>query len=246
MANGTTVQVATGAILELAVPFARLDLKPGDPIRFYVELLQGGFEPGSGAARGDLRAGGPFAGFRADHVASLKEEVPAMPELRKDPIVGRWVIIAHERAKRPHDFKSEEPAADPAMVCPFCEGHEDKTPPEILAYRDFGSRPNGPGWRIRVVPNRFPALKVEGNLNKRGDGIYDVMAGIGAHEVIIESPSHHKSMATLGPDEHPRSPLGLSRSARRPEEETPGWCTACSSRTSAPRAGPASSTRTAS
>ncbi len=79
-----------------------------------------------------------------------------MPELRKDPIVGRWVIIAHERAKRPHDFKSESTAAETAAICPFCEGHEDKTPPEILAYRDFGSRPNGPGWRIRVVPNRSP------------------------------------------------------------------------------------------
>ncbi len=107
------------------------------------------------------------------------------------------------------------------MVCPFCEGQEDKTPPEILAYRDFGSRPNGPGWRIRVVPNRFPALKIEGSLNKRGDGIYDVMDGIGAHEVIIESPAHHKSMATLGPGQHPRSHLGLSRSARRPEERLP-------------------------
>ena len=79
-----------------------------------------------------------------------------MPELRKDPIVGRWVIIADERAKRPHDFKSEAPPpADPA-TCPFCEGHEDNTPPEIIAYRNYGSRPNGPGWRIRVVPNRFP------------------------------------------------------------------------------------------
>jgi UDPglucose--hexose-1-phosphate uridylyltransferase len=123
-----------------------------------------------------------------------------MPELRKDPILGRWVIIAHERAKRPRDFKAEAPPPDPSMVCPFCQGQEDKTPPEIVAYRDFGSRPNGPGWRIRVVPNRFPALKIEGNLNKRGDGIYDVMDGIGAHEVIIESPSHHTNMTTLGPD----------------------------------------------
>jgi len=119
-----------------------------------------------------------------------------MPELRKDPIVGRWVIIAHERAKRPRDFRSEAPPVEPS-VCPFCEGQEDKTPPEILAYRNFGSRPNGPDWRIRVVPNRFPALKIEGSLNKRGDGIYDMMEGIGAHEVIIESPDHHKSMATL-------------------------------------------------
>ena len=87
-----------------------------------------------------------------------------MPELRKDPIVGRWVIIAHERAKRPHDFKAETPHPIAGMVCPFCEGQEDKTPPEIVAYRDRGSRPNGPGWRIRVVPNQFPALKIEGNL----------------------------------------------------------------------------------
>jgi UDPglucose--hexose-1-phosphate uridylyltransferase len=123
-----------------------------------------------------------------------------MPELRKDPIVGRWVIIADERAKRPHDFKSEAPPPGDPATCPFCEGHEDNTPPEIIAYRNHGSRPNGPGWRIRVVPNRFPALKVEGSLNKRGDGIYDMMEGIGAHEVIIESPGHHTTMAALRPE----------------------------------------------
>src|SRR3954449_11632871 len=123
-----------------------------------------------------------------------------MPELRKDPIVGRWVIIAHERAKRPHDFREEPHDHGESQICPFCEGQEELTPPEIIAYRDFGSRPNGPGWRIRVVPNRFPALKIEGNLNKRGDGIYDMMAGIGAHEVIIESPKHTTSMATLSED----------------------------------------------
>ncbi|GAC1472602.1 MAG: galactose-1-phosphate uridylyltransferase [Isosphaeraceae bacterium] len=123
-----------------------------------------------------------------------------MPELRKDPIVGRWVIIAHERAKRPHDFKGEAQTQTETGLCPFCEGQEDKTPPEILAYRDRGTRPNGPGWRIRVVPNRFPALKVEGQLHKRGEGIYDKMAGVGAHEVIIESPKHHISMASLSED----------------------------------------------
>jgi len=123
-----------------------------------------------------------------------------MPELRKDPIVGRWVIIAHERAKRPHDFTAETQLQAEGGFCPFCEGHEDKTPPEIVAYRERGTRPNGPGWRIRVVPNKFPALKVEGNLNKRGEGMYDKMAGVGAHEVIIESPQHHVSMATLSED----------------------------------------------
>ena len=123
-----------------------------------------------------------------------------MPELRKDPIVGRWVIIAHERAKRPHDFKGEAQAQVGGGLCPFCEGQEDKTPPEIVAYRERGTRPNGPGWRIRVVPNKFPALKIEGNLNKRGDGIYDMMAGVGAHEVIIESPKHELTMAVLSED----------------------------------------------
>ena len=123
-----------------------------------------------------------------------------MPELRKDPIVGRWVIIAHERAKRPHDFKGDAQAQQEPGTCPFCEGQEHNTPPEIVAYRERGSASNGPGWRVRVVPNRFPALKVEGNLNKRGDGIYDIMAGVGAHEVIIESPKHVLSMASLTDD----------------------------------------------
>src|SRR5512135_449297 len=130
-----------------------------------------------------------------------------MPELRKDPIVGRWVIIAHERAKRPHDFKTESQTHTEGGLCPFCEGHADKTPPEIITYRERGTRPNGPGWRIRVIPNKFPALKVEGNLNKRGDGIYDKMAGVGAHEVIIESPNNPATMATLS-EENTREFLG--------------------------------------
>jgi UDPglucose--hexose-1-phosphate uridylyltransferase len=119
-----------------------------------------------------------------------------MPELRKDPIVGRWVIIATDRAKRPLAPKNEpEPGA--SSWCPFCEGHEDKTPNEILAYRDRNTRPNERGWRVRVVPNKFPALQIEGPLNKRGEGIYDMMNGIGAHEVIIECPHHEMSMANL-------------------------------------------------
>ncbi len=106
-------------------------------------------------------------------------------------------------------------------VCPFCEGQEDKTPPEILAYRDFGSRPNGPGWRIRVVPNRFPALKVEGNLNKRGDGIYDMMAGIGAARGDHREPRPSQEHGDSQRGQHPRSPLGLPRSAGRPQERLP-------------------------
>ena len=119
-----------------------------------------------------------------------------MPDLRKDPIVGRWVIIAPDRAKRPEDF-SQQFRETAGRYDPFAEGHEDATPPEILAYRAHGSEPNGPGWRVRVVPNKFPALQVEGELHKRGDGIYDMMNGIGAHEVIIECPQSETNMSRL-------------------------------------------------
>jgi UDPglucose--hexose-1-phosphate uridylyltransferase len=119
-----------------------------------------------------------------------------MSELRKDPIVGRWVIIAPDRAKRPEDYRQEFRAL-PGAFDPFLEGNEDATPPEILAYRSPGSRANGPGWRVRVVPNKFPALTVEGSLDKRGDGMYDVMNGVGAHEVIIECPYRETNMSRL-------------------------------------------------
>lgn len=123
-----------------------------------------------------------------------------MPELRKDPIVGRWVVIASERAKRPSELKALAPLPDSEDLCPFCEGNEAHTPPEVAAFRHPGSHANGPGWRVRVVPNRFPALRVEEQLEKHGDGIYDGMAGVGAHEVIIETPEHHHSMASLRPE----------------------------------------------
>jgi UDPglucose--hexose-1-phosphate uridylyltransferase len=133
-----------------------------------------------------------------------------MPELRKDPIVGRWVIIAHERAKRPQNLRQpQNPEIEPGL-CPFCEGNESNTPPEIAAYRPRGSAPDGPGWTVRVVPNRFPALKIEGSLNKRGDGIYDMMAGVGAHEVIIETPRHAVSMAEM-PEDNIREVLWVYR-----------------------------------
>jgi UDPglucose--hexose-1-phosphate uridylyltransferase len=117
-----------------------------------------------------------------------------MPELRKDPIVGRWVIIATERGKRQETPKSEPLPAGP---CPFCAGNEQDTPHEILAYRDRSSRADEKGWRVRVVPNKYPALQIEGDLQKRGDGIYDRMNGVGAHEVILECPHHEVSMGNL-------------------------------------------------
>jgi UDPglucose--hexose-1-phosphate uridylyltransferase len=126
-----------------------------------------------------------------------------MPELRKSPIMERWVIISTERGKRPLDFKMEKKPKKGGF-CPFCTGKEDKTPPEVLAYRDPLSKPNSPGWKVRVVPNKFPALQIEGDLDKRGDGIYDTMRGVGAHEVLIESPEHSKNIHHL-PQEHVES-----------------------------------------
>jgi UDPglucose--hexose-1-phosphate uridylyltransferase len=120
-----------------------------------------------------------------------------MSELRKDPVTGRWVIISTDRRKRPTDFRLESVHIAPDPACPFCEGHEQMTPRELLAYRRNGSAPNTPGWDLRVVPNQFPVLRVEGSLDRHGEGLFDKMNGIGAHEVIIETPRHDQMLATM-------------------------------------------------
>jgi UDPglucose--hexose-1-phosphate uridylyltransferase len=119
-----------------------------------------------------------------------------MPELRKDPVVGRWVIISTERARRPSDFVAPSVVTSGA-ACVFCPGGEAYTPDEVWAARPHGGSPNTPGWSLRVVPNKFPALRIEGDLEPSGEGLYDRMSGVGAHEVIIETPDHHASLATL-------------------------------------------------
>ncbi len=119
-----------------------------------------------------------------------------MPELRHDPIQKRWVIIASERGRRPDDFPRLEQTT-PGGFCPFCTGNESKTPPEIAALGPHGRAPNSPGWQVRVVPNKFPALRIEGDLDRKGIGIHDRMNGVGAHEVIIETPHHELGMADM-------------------------------------------------
>ncbi|HEX2966290.1 MAG TPA: galactose-1-phosphate uridylyltransferase [Syntrophorhabdaceae bacterium] len=118
-----------------------------------------------------------------------------MPELRKNPIIDRWVIISTERGKRPV-FLAEDLPSKPT-VCPLCPGNEAMTPPEVYAVRRDGSAPNTPGWTLRVVPNKFPALRIEGDLNKEGVGLYDKMNGIGAHEVIIETPEANETLSDM-------------------------------------------------
>jgi UDPglucose--hexose-1-phosphate uridylyltransferase len=116
-----------------------------------------------------------------------------VPELRQDLATREWIVIAAERAKRPHDFRLKRSRADLTLTddaCPFCPGHEDLTPPEVMAYR-HGGDPNGPGWWIRVVPNRYAALVPEGSLTQKADeGFFRKIDGVGSHEVVIESPRH--------------------------------------------------------
>jgi len=122
-----------------------------------------------------------------------------VPELRKDPITGRWVIISTDRSKRPSDFLRESAVQKGAPYCPFCPGNESKTPSEILAYRPNHGPRDSAGWTLRVVPNKFPVLGIEGNLDRQADGMFDKMNGIGAHEVVIETPNHAETLVTMPP-----------------------------------------------
>ena len=120
-----------------------------------------------------------------------------MSQLRRDPITGRWIIVNHEKVMKPGDFSFEKPAkTEDSKNCPFCPGNEKMTPPEIVAHRSADS-PNSPGWTIRVVPNKYPALMIEGKLDKCGMGVFDRMNGIGAHEVIIDIPEHSLDIADI-------------------------------------------------
>ncbi|MCQ9208693.1 MAG: galactose-1-phosphate uridylyltransferase [Omnitrophica bacterium] len=119
-----------------------------------------------------------------------------MDQLRRDPVAGRWVIVFTDKPYAPKDFDIET-LPDKKGTCPFCYGHEGMTPPEIQAHREGATKANSPGWSTRVVPNKFPALKIEGELNRQGLGMFDFSNGVGAHEVIIETPDHTKSLADL-------------------------------------------------
>ncbi|MCK9614246.1 MAG: galactose-1-phosphate uridylyltransferase [Candidatus Omnitrophica bacterium] len=120
-----------------------------------------------------------------------------MPDLRKDPIVNRWVVVNVEEPVLPKDYGVVPFVWKGHKDCAFCYGNEHLTPPEIEAISETWRAPNTPGWKVRVVPNKFPALIIEGELDKRAIGMYDVSNGVGAHEVIIDSPHHYKTIAEL-------------------------------------------------
>jgi len=124
-----------------------------------------------------------------------------VPDLRKDPIIGRWVIIATERSKRPTDF-DQKPDVPRGGFCPLCPGNEDKTPPEVFAIRDASTKADTPGWKVRVVPNKFPVLQSSGNLEPITEGLYDKMDGVGSHEIILETADHTATMSRLSQQDY--------------------------------------------
>ena len=117
------------------------------------------------------------------------------PEFRRDPLHNTWVVFAPKRQRRPHDFA--EAVLESGRVDPFAPGNEGLTPHEVYSVREEGSRSNEPGWRVRVVPNRYPAMEIEGPLEGKAVGLYDHLSGIGAHEVVIETPDGHLALEEL-------------------------------------------------
>lgn len=121
-----------------------------------------------------------------------------MPELRQDPSTKEWVLLARERAKRPHEFqRPASPAKAPRNNCVFCPGHEDETPPEIWRFPNENL-----SWAVRVISNKFPALSTEASIIRHEETpLHHRMEGFGYHEVIIDSPYHERPMALMEPEE---------------------------------------------
>jgi UDPglucose--hexose-1-phosphate uridylyltransferase len=120
-----------------------------------------------------------------------------MSTLRQDPTTRQWAVLAVRRGDRPHEPavvpRPPVPPHDPS--CPFCPGNEDQTPPEILR------EPPGNPWEVRVVPNLFAALSGTGSVRRRGKRLFREMAGVGSHEVVIETPRHDGRMDELAQDQ---------------------------------------------
>lgn len=124
-----------------------------------------------------------------------------MPELRYDPFRGKWTIIAADRGARPSSFARRQEHDGDNGVCPLCPGNEAMTPPEIYAVRGDGSLPDTPGWSIRVVPNKYPALSLSAAPEVVEPGLYAAAGAFGSHEVIVETTSHELQMADLSPEQ---------------------------------------------
>ena len=124
-----------------------------------------------------------------------------MSELRYSYLRDTWVIIAPERGRRPHKFPVCSPAETELDECPFEPGREHLSPHEIFALREPGTQPDSPGWKVRVVPNKYPALRIENPVERKGICIYDTVGGFGVHEVVIDTPDHFKHLHNFSVEE---------------------------------------------
>ena len=126
----------------------------------------------------------------------------SMNQFRRDPITGQWTIIIQnetdidELISNKHSRKGLD-GGDPRTNCPFCSGSESRTPPEIFSIRHNKSQKDQTGWSVRVIPDKQPYLQIYGDLNNRGVGLYDVLDGIGAHELVIETPEHNTQLSDM-------------------------------------------------
>lgn len=145
--------------------------------------------------------------YLMNHAEAMKADKrgAVMSEIRFNPIDGTSVILAEERSGRPFktfvdkDFKDTENHLN--SDCPFCEGNEAKTPAEVYSLRDKGTQPDKKGWKVRVVPNKYPVLDAGEEAHILNTGLFSKGAGRGAHEVLIESPEHISSMAELSTEQ---------------------------------------------
>jgi len=120
----------------------------------------------------------------------VKASPSGLHELRQDPLTGRWSIIAESRGAKPSRYAGRSAARKAISECPFCPGRESLTPPEVAALRPPGSAPDGPGWRIRVIPNRYPAVRGVRAAGEATRGPGRRLPAIGRHEIVIETPQH--------------------------------------------------------
>jgi len=124
-----------------------------------------------------------------------------MSWIRQDPATEEWVIIARERAKRPSQFvrqKTKRELPDFSASCPFCPGNESMTPDQSLLYQGE----DGNGWQVRAFTNKFPALSPGGRTSRDvKSGFFTEMQGVGIHEVVVETPLHNRSLASMEEDD---------------------------------------------
>ncbi len=117
-----------------------------------------------------------------------------MSEIRRDRLHSQYVLIAPERMRRP-DTLTVTPAKSTLKTCPFCEGNEAMTPQEVYAVRE--NEANASNWKVRVVPNLYKAVQIELEDHSKLTGMFESIPGVGAHEIVIDTPSHDSRMANL-------------------------------------------------